>query len=108
MKLAHDAGVLIGSGSDLIGPQQNRRGLELALKARILGPMEAIVSATSVNARIIGASDELGTVEVGRTADLIAIDGDPLTDPEVFDDPDRVVLVIKQGSLVKDSRGAAG
>lgn len=108
VKLAHDAGVLIGSGSDLIGPLQNRRGLELSLKARILGPMEAIVSATSTNARIIGASDDLGTVDVGRTADLIAIDGDPLTDPELFDDPDRVVLVIKQGVVVKDSRGSAG
>src|ERR671923_144540 len=108
VKLAYDAGVLIGSGSDLIGPAQNRRGLELTLKARILGPMAAIVSATSTNARIVGASDRLGSVEVGKVADLIAIDGDPLTDPDVFDDPARVVLVVKDGRVVKDSRGAAG
>lgn len=105
VKLAYDAGVLIGSGSDLIGPVQNRRGLELTLKARILGPLEAIVSATSANARIIGASDRLGTVEPGMAADLIALDGDPLDDPDLFDEPDRVVLVIKDGSIVKDLRG---
>jgi len=105
VKLAHDAGVLMGSGSDLIGPGQNRRGLELVLKAKILGPMAAIVSATASNARIIGASDSLGTLEQGKVADLIALDGDPLTDPEVFDDPDRVVVVVKEGVVVKDARG---
>jgi imidazolonepropionase-like amidohydrolase len=105
VKLAYDAGVLIGSGSDLIGSAQIRRGLELVLKARILGPMAAIVSATSANARIIGASDTLGTIEQGKTADLIALSGDPLTDPDVFDDADRVVLVVKNGAVVKDKRG---
>ncbi len=105
VKLAYDAGVLLGSGSDLIGPVQNRRGLELVLKAKILGPMAAIVSATSSNARIIGASDRLGTVEKGKVADVIALDGDPLTDPEVFDDPQRVVLVMRDGVVVKDTRG---
>jgi imidazolonepropionase-like amidohydrolase len=105
VKLAYDAGVLLGSGSDLIGPIQNRRGLELVLKAKILGPMAAIVSATSSNARILGASDRLGTVERGKVADLIAVDGDPLTDPEVFDDPDRVVLVVRDGVVLKDTRG---
>jgi imidazolonepropionase-like amidohydrolase len=104
VKLAYDAGVLIGSGSDLIGPGQNRRGLELSLKARILGPMAAIVSATATNARIIGASDRLGTIDTGKVADLIALDGDPITDPDVFDDPARVVLVVKDGRVVKDAR----
>jgi imidazolonepropionase-like amidohydrolase len=104
VKLAYDAGVLLGSGSDLIGPLQNRRGLELALKAKIIGPMPAIVSATSSNARILGASDRLGTIERGKIADLIAVDGDPLTDPEVFDDPDRVVLVVRDGAVLKDTR----
>ena len=40
----------------------------------------------------------------GKRADLIAIDGDPLTDPKVFDDPARVVLVVKDGQVVKDTR----
>jgi imidazolonepropionase-like amidohydrolase len=105
VKLAYDAGVLIGSGSDLIGPTQDRRGLELVLKARIIEPMAAIVSATSANARIIGESDRLGTIEQGKVADVIAVGGDPLVDPEVFDEPSRVLLVLKDGIVVKDGRG---
>lgn len=104
LKIAFAAGVPIGSGSDLFGPVQDRFGLELFLKARILGPMEAIVSATSTNARILRIDDRVGTIESGKEADLIAIDGDPLTDPEIFDDPSRVAVVIKGGRVVKDLR----
>jgi imidazolonepropionase-like amidohydrolase len=103
VKLAQDAGITIGSGSDLLGTSQNRRGLELAMKAKILGPMAAIVSATSTNARILRASDRLGTIEFGKVADLIAVDFDPLSEPDMFDDPSRVVLVIKAGQIVKDT-----
>lgn len=104
VKLAYDAGVVMGSGSDLIGPEQRRRGLEIVLKARIIGAMEAIVSATQTNARILGADDRLGTLEPGKLADLIVVNGDPLAEPELFDDADRIVLVVKNGEVVKDSR----
>ncbi len=103
MKLARDAGVTIGSGSDILGPAQNRRGLELVMKAELLGPMEALVSATATNAKVLRRPD-IGTIEPGKQADLIAVDGDPLADPELFDDPTKVVLVIKNGEVVKDLR----
>ena len=101
---ARDAGVRVGSGSDLIGPNQNRRGLEIALKAKVLGAMAAIMSATSVNAEIMGVADRLGSIEVGKLADLVAVDFDPLAEPDLFDDPSRVVLVVKGGRIVKDTR----
>jgi imidazolonepropionase-like amidohydrolase len=104
LKLARDAGVVIGSGSDLLGPEQNRRGLELAIRASLESPMTAIESATATNARIIRMDDRLGTIEPGKLADVIAVDGDPLADPELFDDPSRVVLVIQNGRVVKDLR----
>lgn len=104
VKLAHDAGIPIGSGSDILGPAQNRRGLELVLKSELLGPMAAIVSATSVNARILRLDRELGTVEAGKRADLVVLDGDPLANPAVLDDPERVVLVVKDGMVVKGTR----
>jgi imidazolonepropionase-like amidohydrolase len=66
--------------------------------------MEAIVSATATNARILRRDHELGTVEAGKLADLIAVAGDPLADPTIFDDPDRVVLVIQGGRVVKNTR----
>lgn len=102
VRIARDAGLLIGSGSDLLGPGQNRRGLELVLKAKILGPMEALCSATLNNAKIMRLDDKLGTLEQGKAADVIAVRGDPLANPEIFDDPSRVVLVIKGGRVVKN------
>lgn len=100
LKLAYDAGVPIGSGSDIFGPAQHGFGAEIALKARVLGPMAAIASATSVNARIIRRTD-LGALAPGKVADLIAVRGDPSTDPELLEDPANVVLVVKAGEIVK-------
>ena len=107
VRIAHKAGLLIGSGSDLLGAEQNRRGLEIVLKAKILDPMTAIVHATLNNAKIMRQEERLGSVEEGKLADLIAVRGDPLTEPEILDDLDRVVLVIKGGKVVKNSLHAA-
>jgi imidazolonepropionase-like amidohydrolase len=103
IKLAAAAGVLIGSGTDILGPGQDGRGQEIALKAAILGPMEAIVSATSDSAKILRRTD-LGVVREGALGDLIAVDFDPLSEPALWTNPDRVVVVIKDGRVVKDSR----
>lgn len=103
IRIAKAAGVLIGSGSDLLGPDQNRRGLELVLKSGVLSPLEAIVSATLSNARLMHQEERLGSIEPGKLADVIAVRGDPLLEPELFDDPNRVVLVIKGGEVVKST-----
>jgi imidazolonepropionase-like amidohydrolase len=102
VQMAEKAGVLIGSGSDLLGRKQNRRGLELVLKSRLLSPMRAIQCATIGNAKIMGQEKRFGSIEPGKLADVIAISGDPLRQPELFDDPSRVVLVIKGGKIEKN------
>lgn len=104
LKVARAAGITIGSGSDILGPEQSRRGLELAIRAELGDPMEAIVAATAVNSQVLRRADEIGTLEPGKRADLIVLDGDPLADPGLFDQPDRVVLVMKAGEIVKDLR----
>lgn len=98
------AGVRVGSGSDLIGADQRDRGLELVLKSEILDPMQALVSATRTNAEILGIDHELGTVERGKVADLIAIDGNPLDKPELFNDRERIALVLKGGEIARNLR----
>ncbi len=103
--LAQRFGITTGSGSDLIGPQQRGRGEEIALKAALIGPMAAIVSATLTNAEILGRADDLGTIRTGRLADLVAVDGDPLADPSVLADPQRIVLVVQGGRVVRDTAG---
>ena len=62
-------------------------------------PMSAIVSATSLNAEIMGWQDCVGALEVSRFADLIAVKGDPLRD---ITELERVGFVMKAGSVVKD------
>jgi imidazolonepropionase-like amidohydrolase len=103
VRLAKDFGITMGSGSDLIGPEQRGRGMEIGLKADLIGAMDAIVSATATNARIL-RRDDLGTIEAGKQADMIAVDGDPLADPWLLADPDRIVVVIQGGRIVKDRR----
>jgi len=107
LRIAHEAGVRLGSGTDILGPAQSRRGLEIPLKAQVIGAMPALVAATRTNAEILGRAGDLGTIEVGKLADIIAVSGDPLAEPDLFDVPDRVELVIKDGVVVKDLRGRA-
>lgn len=101
VRIAARAGVKIGSGSDLLGPAMSLKARELVIKARILSPMEAIVSATRTNAELFGMADEIGTVEEGKAADLVVFDRDPLADPEVLANAGRVRLVMKGGAVVK-------
>ena len=71
---------------------------ELANLVRVgLSPMEAIQSATLRPAQMQGVDAELGTIEVGKLADLIVVDGDPLQDITLLEH--RVVHVIKDGRL---------
>ena len=73
------------------------------LKAQIMSPMEAIVSATKTNAEIAGLGHQLGTIEPGKLADLIVVDQDPLRDLQIFEQGLRHVLfVMKAGAVAKD------
>ena len=105
VRIAAKARLLIGSGSDILGAEQNRRGLEIVLKSKLLDPMQAIVSATLNNAKIMHQEHRFGSVEEGKLADVIAVRGDPLAKPEILDDPSSVVLVIRDGRIVKDRVG---
>lgn len=104
LRASRAAGVRVGSGSDLIGPEQRLRGKELTFRSEVETPMLALESATRVNAEILGLAGETGTIEVGKLADLTGWATDPLTDPKVFGDPDQVGLVVKGGTVVKDAR----
>ena len=105
VRIAEEAGVAIGSGSDVVGPWQGRRGEEIVLKARILGAHKAILSATSTNAALFNLNDRIGTIEPGRDADLILVAGEPLDHVELLADPGSIPLVIQAGVIVKDSEG---
>jgi imidazolonepropionase-like amidohydrolase len=74
------AGVTIGAGTDI---WQIPSGIHLELEEFVasgLSPLEAIRAATGAAARIVGAERDLGTLEVGKLADLILLDADPQSD----------------------------
>ena len=84
----HDAGVPIVVGTDTPGTpyfQYNFHGptilreIELVAAAG-LSPEEALAATTRIAAEMVGLSDEVGTVEIGKKADLLVLDGDPLED----------------------------
>jgi len=104
LRISRAAGLRIGLGSDLIGPHQQRRGEELRLRSELESPMQALVSATSVNANILGVEELVGMVRVGMQADMVAWQNDPLQDAKAFADPEMAVLVVKNGHVVKDIR----
>jgi len=76
----HRAGIPVVAGTDQTVPGHSlHREMELYVQAGFT-PMEAIQAATIVPARVMGMDRELGTVEKGKRADLILINGDPLQD----------------------------
>lgn len=104
LRIARAAGLRIGLGSDLIGPNQQRRGEELRLRSELESPMQALISATSVNANILGVGEVVGMVRLGMQADLVVWQNDPLENAKAFADPEMAVLVVKSGAVVKDIR----
>ena len=96
------AGVKIGSGSDLLGPLQKYKARELVLKTEVMTPKESLLSATRVNAEILMMEEEIGTVEQGKLADLLVIDGDPLQDISIIENMDNIRLIMKGGELHKN------
>jgi len=106
LRIAQAAGVRIGSGSDLLGPMRIFQGQEIGLQAQALGAAAAIVAATKTNAELLGIDAETGTIEVGKHADLIAVDGDPLTDPGLLGQPERLQIVMHDGRMHIDRTGS--
>jgi imidazolonepropionase-like amidohydrolase len=108
LAVARAAGLKICSGSDVLASMQPFKSMELGLKAQVLGAHEAILSATRTNAELFGMAADIGTVEEGKLADLIVVDGNPLDDIGVLQDADRVVLVMRGGEVVKNRIAPAG
>jgi imidazolonepropionase-like amidohydrolase len=66
--------------------------------------MQALRSATQWAAQCLGLERELGTIEKGRLADLVVVNGSPLSDVTVLLDPARIELVLKSGAVCADRR----
>jgi imidazolonepropionase-like amidohydrolase len=91
------AGVTIGTGTDI---WQIPTGIHMELEQLVaagLSPAQAIQAGTAGAARILGAEKNLGTIEVGKWADLVFLDADPLAD---IRNTRRIWNVMQNGRLV--------
>jgi imidazolonepropionase-like amidohydrolase len=101
--LADSAGVPLGCGSDIVGPDQGHGAREIVYLAQILGTHKAILSATRTNADLFNLGDRIGTIEVGKEADLILVKGDPLANVELLTASGSIPFVMKGGTVMKDT-----
>jgi len=100
-------GVPISAGTDAGGHGHPANAAELQhLVAAGLTPMQAIQAGTAWAASAIGWEREVGTLEPGKLADLIAVHGDPLQDVTLLQQRDRIALVIKGGATAIDRRAS--
>ena len=99
-KRALAAGIPIGFGTDAAVIEHGENWKEFMVRHDLgEAPAAAIISATSLNAQIIGWQDRVGSIEAGKFADLIAVPGDPLQDLGVLG---QVGFVMKGGTVYRD------
>ena len=100
LKRALEAGVRVGLGTDCgytpCPHGTNARELELLVQAGMT-PMESLVTATKSSAEALGLENRLGTVESGKTADLLVVRGNPLDNICLLQDEKNIFLVMKDG-----------
>ena len=96
---AVSAGVKMSFGTDAGVCAYGTSGKQFALMVQYgMTPMQAIQSATSAAADLLGRSDDIGSIKPGKFADMIAVAGDPLTDIRLLEN---VQFVMKDGTIYK-------
>jgi imidazolonepropionase-like amidohydrolase len=101
LKRARAFGVKIVFGTDAVAGTHGRNAEEFVYRVREAGekPMDAIVSATSVSAASLGLGKQIGSIAPGFDADLVAVDGNPLSDITAVR---HVIFVMKDGKVYVD------
>ncbi len=103
-KEAYKAGVNIAFGTDAGVSPHGENGKEFIYMVEDgMSPMEAIKSATMSSATLLGVQDQLGSIEAGKLADIVAVNGDPLKDISLMAD---VAFVMKNGVVYKSGLAA--
>ncbi|MGE4056724.1 MAG: amidohydrolase family protein, partial [Vicinamibacterales bacterium] len=108
-KRAHKAGVKLAMGTDTGVPftdHGNNLDELVYLVEMGLTPLEAISTSTIEAAKLLRMADKVGSLEPGKLADLVIVDGDPLKDIRIFQDKSRIERVILGGQVVVDRRFA--
>lgn len=104
LEIAHRAGVKMALGTDLFRAPKQYQAEELQIRAEALPVAEVLRSATIIGAEVVRKPHELGRVAEGYLADLLVVDGDPLSDLGLLQDQGaHLSMIIKGGEVVKDT-----
>jgi imidazolonepropionase-like amidohydrolase len=100
LQRAYRGNVKLVYGTDLLGGMHQHQNQEFRIRGEIQAALDVIRSATSTAAELLGMSGQIGTLGVGAMADLVVLDGDPVSDIAVLADPKRIRHVVQSGRLV--------
>lgn len=104
LKMAHDAGVTICHGSDLLGPLQAEQSREFGIRQQGLSNKTVLQGATVNAARMLKQQDFLGQIKAGFAADMLILNDNPLDDVSILDKPQQHVLAVIKNGRVYASR----
>ncbi|MBL0932038.1 MAG: amidohydrolase family protein [Alphaproteobacteria bacterium] len=104
LEIFRQAGVKMAFGTDLLGEMHRHQSTEFAIRARVLPAHEIIASATTIAAELLRMEGKLGVVAPDALADLLVVDGNPLTDISVLTGQgERIAAILKDGVFVKNT-----
>lgn len=107
LKKAKDRGILLTIGSDSFNSQMTPYGettvgeLHAFVECADISPMDTITAATLNGAKVLGVDDITGSIEAGKSADLLVIDGNPLHDIRELT-VDTMAVIMKEGDFVRN------
>jgi imidazolonepropionase-like amidohydrolase len=103
LEIMRDAGLPMAFGSDLLGQLRKYHCMEFELLAKVLTPAEIIRSATTIGARLCRLEGEAGVIATGASADLLVVDGDPLSDISLLQgDGAHMSAIMTRGQFAKN------
>jgi imidazolonepropionase-like amidohydrolase len=106
VRMAREARILVAMGTDAGTPfnrhGQNLREAQLLVEMGGYSPSDALQAGTGLAAQVLGREKDLGTVDEGKVADLVVMDGNPLEDIGILLKPEAIALVMQGGKVVKD------
>ena len=102
LSIMHGAGLPMAYGTDLLGPMHRHQCGEFALRAQALPALDVLRSATTVAAKLCGLEQRAGIIEPGADADLLVVDGNPLTDWSLLEGHGaHLAAIIQAGVFIK-------
>lgn len=108
LEICKEAGVKVAYGSDLLGALAEDQSREFSIRCEVQKPIEVIRSATTIAAEVVRRPGQLGCIAPGAWADLIVVDGDPLSDITLLEKQGaHLSAIMKGGRFHKNRLGAA-